>query len=92
MEWITIGTPLGASIAGDFAGSRRYVWDPEGVLPDAPVSNEIDAAFMPSSAADTGFRRGGAELWLDESDESTLYRVRGDTVEVWQASSAGVCA
>lgn len=94
MQWITIGRPLGSSIA---AGSspettNRYVWDPQGVLPDGPIGSKLNLAEIPDTAFDTGYRRNGSELWLDETDEVFLYRISGTTVEVWQRSSSGICA
>lgn len=94
MESISIGRPFGSSIA---AGSstettNRYVWDPQGVLPDGPLGSELDLADIPDTALDTGYRRDGSELWLDETDESVLYRIRGSTVEAWERSSSGICA
>ena len=47
---------------------------------------------MPDTALDTGYRRDGSELWLDEENEAVLYRVSGDTVEAFQLSSSGLCA
>lgn len=94
MESITIGRPLGSSIA---AGSstetmNRYVWDPQGVLPEGPIGSELNLPDIPDTAFDTGYRRDGSELWLDETDESVLYRISGSTVEAWQRSSSGLCA
>lgn len=94
MQWITIGRPFGSSIA---AGSstdtaNRYVWDPFGVLPDGPIGSELSLSDLPDTAFDTGYRRGESELWIDETDESVLYRIHGSTVELWQRSSSGLCA
>lgn len=94
MEWITIGRPFGASIAAGLSAelTNRYVWDPHGVLPDGPIGSKLDLADIPDSAFDTGYRRNASELWLDETDESVLYRISGDRVEAWQRSSSGLCA
>jgi len=93
MQWITIGKPLGRSIEDDSAENiGRYLWDPRGVLPDGPFGAEIERTDLPESASDTGFRRNGRELWLDESDESVMYVVVGDTVQIWEEGNSGLCA
>ena len=63
-----------------------------GVLPGGPFGTEIERANLPGSAVDTGFRRNGHELWLDESDESVIYIVAGDTVQVWEETNSAACA
>lgn len=94
-EFITIGNPLGASFASGLSPetTNRYVWDPTGVLPDGPYGDTLASAELPSSADDTGFRREGAALWLNADDESVLYRVRGEVVEIWLRDfEVGLCA
>lgn len=92
MESITIGRPFGSSIAAGSSSANRYVWDPQGVLPDGPVGSWLNLSDMPDTALDTGYRREGSELWLDDENETVLYRVSGDTVEAFQLSSSGLCA
>ena len=92
MESITIGRPFGSSIAAGASTANRYVWDPQGVLPDGPFGSELTLSDLPDTALDTGYRREGSELWLDEENEAVLYRVSGDTVEAFQLSSSGLCA
>jgi hypothetical protein len=92
MESITVGRPFGSSIAAGASTANRYVWDPRGVLPDGPIGLELNLPDMPVTAFYTGYQRDGTELWLDEIDESVLYRVTGDTVEAFELSSSGLCA
>jgi len=93
MQFITIGEPLGNSIARDGLEERgRYLWDPNGVLPDGPFGKEINRADLPDSAYDTGYRRSGAELWLDESDSSVIFVISRDAGQLWERSSSGLCA
>ena len=92
MESITIGRPIGASIGAGALAANRYVWDSRGVLPDGPIGSEMQLSDMPVTAFDTGYRRDGSELWLDENDDSVLYRVSGNSVEAFQLSSSGLCA
>ncbi|MGH8946884.1 MAG: hypothetical protein ACRDVL_12150 [Acidimicrobiia bacterium] len=94
-EFITIGNPLGASFASGLSPetTNRYVWDPTGVLPDGPYGDTLASAELPSSADDTGFRREATALWLNAGDESVLYRVRGEVVEIWLRDfEVGLCA
>lgn len=91
MEAITIGRPFGSSIASGASAGNRYLWDPQAVLPDGPFGVELSLADMPDTALDTGYRRDGAELWRDEGNESVLYRVTGNSVEVFELSSSGLC-
>jgi len=92
-QYITIGKPLGRSMQDNSEEeTARYFWDPQGVLPGGPFGTEIERANLPGSAVDTGFRRNGHELWLDESDESVIYIVAGDTVQVWEETNSAACA
>ena len=93
MQFITIGEPLGASIAEEDLGELgRYLWDPDGVLPDGPFGTEIERAHLPASAYDTGYRRGDDELWLDESDNSVIFVINEGTGQAWEKSTSGLCA
>jgi hypothetical protein len=95
-QYITIGTPIGTSIEdGRPETLARYLWDPGGVLPDGPFGSEMDRADLSDSATDTGYRRYQSELWLDESDESVIYVIAGDEVQVWEEEpreGAAACA
>ena len=42
-----------------------------------------------SGAVDTGYRRDGAELWLDE-EAGALYRIVGDRPQAWHADDTGL--
>lgn len=68
-----------------------YARDPEGILPESDMAVAYDGDVeLPSDAVDTGYRRGGDELWLSE-DETIAYVVTPDAVEAWPATETG-CA
>lgn len=81
--FVTIGTPIGARHSTPEApadGARTYIWDPEGVVADIDGTQRdvsVPVEELPGSVADTGFRDGGAELWLDSADPTVLFRVVG---------------
>lgn len=94
-QFITIGRPLGSSVAGGLSPetANRYVWDPSGILPGGPFGTVVSRADLPSTTHDTGFRQDGAELWLDEADESVLHRVTGNQAQIWVRDfEVGICA
>ena len=89
-EFITIGRPLGISIDGAPPGDiARYVWDPAGALPGGPWGQLATVGELPPAALDTGYRRDGAELWLDEQ-AGQLYRIVGDRAQVWHGDDTGL--
>lgn len=96
MTFLTIGTPVGTPFTHRRESSARtYVWNPDGRVPEvAATPLLITRAELPASAADTGFRDGDAELWIDASDTTYLYRVDVDRVEgfVLDASHRLLCA
>lgn len=93
MQFMTIGDPLGASIAEEDLGELgRYLWDPGGVLPDGPFGTDIELADLPDSAYDTGYRRGDDELWLDESDDSVIFVINDGSGQAWEKGTSGLCA
>jgi hypothetical protein len=93
MQFITIGEPIGTSIAvDDLEVLGRYLWDPNGVLPDGPFGTDIERADLPDSAYDTGYRRGNDELWLDDSNDSVMFVINEDDGQAWEKSSSGLCA
>ncbi len=71
--FLTVGTPVGAPVPE--GGGRHFVRDPSEAL-------DFDAE-LPPSAIDTGYRKDGASLWVDRSDDSRVYIVEGDDVEAW---------
>lgn len=80
VEFIVIGDPLGSSIGREQAtdGASTYVWDPTGALGTddrADRRTSLRVEDLPPTAADTGYRQGTAQLWLDPSDRGHLYRV-----------------
>jgi hypothetical protein len=81
--FISIGWPFGHS-ASTVADSRRYVRDPDHVLPAHwPFATTYDPSVtLPSDARDTGYRYGDAELWYSPSTvDREIYLVRGSTAE-----------
>ncbi len=93
-EFITIGRPLGAAVKVlSPETANRYVWNADGVIGGLPSGETIAAADLPPTAADTGYVQGDKHLWLDEADESVLYVVANDTVQVFVRDfEAGLCA
>ena len=90
---ITIGRPLGASIAGGFneETTDRFIWDPGNAVGTGLGRETMSRADLAPSAIDTGFRRNTAEMWLDSNEPSAIFVVKGDVVEIWERSSAGIC-
>lgn len=89
VTFLSIGDPLGASIATERPG-RRFAWDPDNVLVGDPAyaGATIATADLPATAADTGYRDGDSQLWLDDADPSVLYRVHGATADRFAATEA----
>lgn len=92
-EFITIGKPLGApveSLSSDRA--NRYVWNAGGVIDGMAPGESMTRPDLPTSAFPTGYSRGARQLWLDDADESVLYVLQDDTVQVWARDfEAGIC-
>ena len=79
---VSIGTPFGASKQD--TPERSYTRDPEDLYgsPNLRKRLELDAT-LPADAIDTGYRRDGAALWLDPSDDTLIYVVTDDAIEAW---------
>ncbi|HSM18343.1 MAG TPA: hypothetical protein VK845_15255 [Gemmatimonadales bacterium] len=87
-EWqsaafLHVGWPLGSHwMSGP--PHRTYARDPEGLFADEMFIGTLDLdAELPATAADTGFRSRGTELWLDPADDGVAYLRTGDIVERW---------
>ena len=62
----------------------EFVRDPDNAQRDAETSAAFDPdAQLPDVAEDTGYRTTETELWVDPTDGSGVYLVRGDRVERW---------
>jgi hypothetical protein len=92
-EFITIGRPLGSGV--EYLSpevANRYVWNEDGVIPGLLPGETMATSDLPETATDTGYVQGDSRLWLDESDESVLFIVDGDTARVFiRDFEAGVC-
>ena len=74
---IVMGTPLGASHQSE--SPARIYGETEGAIDrDAQLSRSAEA---------TGYRQGGYELWMDGSDQSSLFLVYADHVERWELAA-----
>lgn len=97
VTFLTVGDPVGVPFDNPtVSDARRFVWDPEGALPpvdDVSRSDVVARVDLPSTAFDSGYRDGTAELWLDSADPSSLYRVNGDSADrfVEDADDGFVC-
>lgn len=81
-EYLTIGTPLGTSIADDqtrLDSRLTYIWDPQDVITpdDPPRDRTLPVEDLPDTTTDTGYRLDTAELWIDTADDRYIYRVTG---------------
>ena len=77
MESITIGRPLGSSIAAGASTANRYVWDPQGVPPDGPFGSELTLSDLPDTALDTGYRREEANSGLTKKTRPSCIVLAG---------------
>ena len=89
VEFITIGEPFGTTIGVDtrLDTSRRFAWDPDGVLPSVPQpARTVERSTIEAvlDVIDTGYRRRGDELWLSVSDPTVARLVHGDQADVLQ--------
>ncbi len=80
---ILMGTPLGVSSQSSVSSVRIY----------GGSGGSIDRdAQLPPSAAATGYSQGEYELWMNSSDDSSLFLVYADHVERWAlAANPPVC-
>ena len=67
----------------------EYVRDPGNVL-GLPVAFRTDV-LLPTSAIDSGYRSGDAELWTDPTDADGIYVIERGTVEWWPRAEAPLC-
>jgi hypothetical protein len=80
---LVTGIPVGARYTTP-EDSAHYVRDPDNAFDDLVTARAFDPdAVLPADAADTGFREGDTQLWVDPSDGSAVYLVTGQTVERW---------
>jgi hypothetical protein len=78
---ILMGTPLGATSASSVR-----------IYGGKAASIDREAQLTPS-AARTGYRQDAFELWMDASDETSLFLVSPDHVERWRLdTNPGGCA
>jgi hypothetical protein len=87
VQFITIGEPIGTSIGQRQAdpAARRFVWDPTGALNGLNGIGRgisIDAAELPDSADDTGYRLDGTELWVDTADSEVAYLLHDQRADI----------
>ncbi len=62
----------------------RYLRDPSGIFPGGTPGTYRASTKLPNAAVDSGFRRGGAELWLTDD---AAYLVTANNVERWPAAT-----
>lgn len=92
-EVLIVGRPVGEKYTAP-DDATEYVRDPAGVFGQPPlVAGFSEHALVPASATDTHFRRGDVALWVDSSDDSSVWIVRdsGDA-ERWPKGSSPGCA
>jgi hypothetical protein len=61
------------------------VWDPTGALNGLNGIGRgisIDAAELPDSADDTGYRLDGTELWVDTADSEVAYLLHDQRADI----------
>lgn len=87
---LIVGDPLGERYGAE---SVQFVRDPDGVF-DRPALTEGFAADaeVPDSAVDSGFRRGGVQLWHAPDDQSQVWLVDGDSAESWPQGETPICS
>ena len=92
-QFIIIGKPLGAPVESlSLDRPNRYVWNAGGVIDSIPPGESGTRSDLPVSAFPTGYSQGTKQLWLDGANESVLYVLQGDTVQVWTRDfEAGRC-
>jgi hypothetical protein len=96
-EFMTVGQPIGTPVPDGALSAEtaaRYVWDPQGVVPDfSGSSRTIDPDQVPDAAVALGYHRDEASLHQDPGDPSVLYAIRRNDAEVWVRDlDAGRCA
>ena len=80
---IITGIPVGNRYTNS-RDAAEFVRDPNNVQGDANTSAGFARdAQLPPVAQDTGYRTTGMELWVDPTDGSSIYLVRGVRVERW---------
>ena len=52
----------------------------------------VTVTDLPPSATDSGYRQGDDELWIDSSNPEVIYRVSGDTADVFIRDDSLGCA
>ena len=86
------GRPVGARYSS-VEDNVEYVRDPEGTFGRPELTNGLDLdADLPDNATDTGFRRGAAELWTVNGDDSAVWIVERGRAERWPAGTTPGCA
>lgn len=83
---LQIGWPPG-TVAQSGAQLRMYIRDPRGVMRGDFQQRLVLGARLPSDARPTGYRYGGAEIYLSPSDQDeAIYLVGPDGAERWPRS------
>ncbi len=95
-EFITLGLPL-TRLFDVYNEGRyipaRYIWAPNGVIRGVASGEEIPRFAVPELAIDTEYRQGETELWVDPTDPTGIFLIRGDDVRFFQRNpTAGLCA
>ncbi|MEX1004435.1 MAG: hypothetical protein WD156_03580 [Acidimicrobiia bacterium] len=69
-------------VPGDDAGMRRYVRDPESVIPTLQLLAPYDrASSLPRGALFSGFATPAYQLWIGPDSDIYVYLVYGSRVE-----------
>ncbi|MEE9206386.1 MAG: hypothetical protein V3U50_05325 [Acidimicrobiia bacterium] len=95
-EFITLGVAI-TQLFDIYNDGRyiptRYIWAPDGVIRGVASGEEIPRFAVPESAIDTRYRQGETELWVDPTDPTGIFLIRGEDVRVFQRNpTAGLCA
>ena len=65
-------------------GESHFWKDPAGELDRPQVTERFkDETELPAQAVDTGFHQGDRSLWIDPTDETTVYVVHPGHTEAW---------
>ncbi len=91
-QTIIAGQPLGARYTAP-EDTTHFVRDPDGVYgrPELTAGFEPDAT-VPEGAIDSGYRKGGAELWHIPGDQAAIWLVSPNGVERWPAGETPNCS
>ena len=90
-EFISLGPTLGESFSTS-ENSTRYIWNADGVIPGTAAGEYIPLSVVPGSAIDTEYRQDETELWIDPTDPTGIYLIRGEEVRFFQRNlTAGLC-